>query len=203
MPATITITCPDCKKQLKGPAEVQGKKIKCKACGAMFVVKAGAAPKDERLAPLKAKAPAPEKKAESPEDSQPGKNYLMQDDKAKGVPRCPQCAYEMVDETAIICLKCGYNSETRTRLVTVKALQLTFMDWVKWLTPGIGAFLVVLGCIALIVFLWIYYSKNQENWVFALAIWGTVISLGIAWRMGKFAFRRLCLNPRPPETTYS
>ncbi len=40
MTATITITCPSCKKQLTGPAAVEGKKIKCKACSHVFVAKA-------------------------------------------------------------------------------------------------------------------------------------------------------------------
>ena len=42
MPATMLITCPDCKKALKGPTELQGKKIRCKSCGHTFVVKAAA-----------------------------------------------------------------------------------------------------------------------------------------------------------------
>ena len=37
MPASITIVCPECDKEMKAPADVAGKKIRCKGCGAMFV----------------------------------------------------------------------------------------------------------------------------------------------------------------------
>src|SRR5262245_9791594 len=38
MPAIMIITCPSCSKQSKGPAELSGKKLRCKACGHTFVV---------------------------------------------------------------------------------------------------------------------------------------------------------------------
>src|SRR5437762_3454300 len=37
MPATITVICPECDKEMKAPAEAEGKKIKCKGCGKTFV----------------------------------------------------------------------------------------------------------------------------------------------------------------------
>ena len=40
MPATITITCPHCRSQLKGPAGLEGKKVRCKGCGQSFVITA-------------------------------------------------------------------------------------------------------------------------------------------------------------------
>jgi hypothetical protein len=40
MSATITITCPHCKSQLKGPAGLEGKKVRCKGCGQSFVITA-------------------------------------------------------------------------------------------------------------------------------------------------------------------
>lgn len=56
----IVVTCPQCKKQLKAPAELAGKKVKCK-CGATLEVKAGkaaakAAPAKAAAAPAKAAA---------------------------------------------------------------------------------------------------------------------------------------------------
>ena len=30
MASTILITCPDCRRQLNGPAELQGKRVRCK-----------------------------------------------------------------------------------------------------------------------------------------------------------------------------
>src|SRR5205085_6093737 len=38
MAATIVVACPNCQKQLKGPAEIQGKKVRCKSCGHTFSV---------------------------------------------------------------------------------------------------------------------------------------------------------------------
>src|SRR3954454_23403484 len=40
MASSITVTCPECDKQLKASSEVLGKKIRCKACGATFVGRA-------------------------------------------------------------------------------------------------------------------------------------------------------------------
>jgi DNA-directed RNA polymerase subunit RPC12/RpoP len=45
MATTIAVSCPECDKQIKVPAQVQGKKIRCKACGHTFVVKASSADK--------------------------------------------------------------------------------------------------------------------------------------------------------------
>lgn len=43
MTTTIVITCPKCKKQMKAPADLEGKRIKCKPCGTIFVVSASGA----------------------------------------------------------------------------------------------------------------------------------------------------------------
>ncbi len=51
MPATITITCPHCRSQLKGPAGLEGKKVRCKGCGQSFVITASVL---ENSAPLAA-----------------------------------------------------------------------------------------------------------------------------------------------------
>ena len=36
--ATLITSCPNCKKQIKIPEEITGKKIKCKACGEIFPI---------------------------------------------------------------------------------------------------------------------------------------------------------------------
>ena len=41
MSATITITCPKCKSQLKGPSDLHGKKVRCKGCGHAFIIDGG------------------------------------------------------------------------------------------------------------------------------------------------------------------
>src|SRR5262249_35328875 len=58
MADTISISCPDCKKQMKAPAHLEGKKVRCKECGATFAVKA---PAPARAAPEPKPAPAKDK----------------------------------------------------------------------------------------------------------------------------------------------
>ena len=40
MPATLDLACPKCGKKLKVPAELEGKKVKCKDCQSVFAVTA-------------------------------------------------------------------------------------------------------------------------------------------------------------------
>src|SRR3954447_19486659 len=105
MASSITVTCPECEKQLKASSEVLGKKIRCKACGATFV---GRASKDA-AAPVKkpvAKKDAAEKDAKpaAPKAPAPSANDDEDDMKAYGVTheyigrRCPNCTEPMDDE---------------------------------------------------------------------------------------------------------
>jgi DNA-directed RNA polymerase subunit RPC12/RpoP len=247
--ANILITCPKCKKQLPGPAELQGKKIRCKSCGQAFVVKAAAPTKG---APAKtvpasqpgkaqgktkaAAAPPPPKAPDESEvkfykfadgESAPaapplaptplaqpgatgdpldkaGKNPYKLGDVIESVARCPQCAFELESEEAIICFKCGYNVQTRTRTTTVKVYDHTFRDWAYWLAPGIFYALIALAAIGGICYLWLGIDSRDENGkmsgvLFAAQVWGSVIACFILWTTGRFAFRRLVLNPHPPE----
>lgn len=223
MPAMILITCPHCKKQLKGPADLQGKRIRCKACEKVFAVPGGAtaapAAKGKPQAPAKpaakppeagkaaAKAPEagkaagkPAVKAERPEDStERSSNPYQLSDAHELTYRCPQCAFEMGSEDAIICLNCGYNTQTRLRIQTVRTYETTSMDVMMWLAPGIICAVVVLLMIGAICWLWIALRNSEGWWVFPSQIWGSVFAAGIGWFCGKFAFKRLILHPRPPE----
>src|SRR5947209_827111 len=102
MAATISITCPNCKNHLRGPAEVQGRKVKCKGCGTTFTVPPAPAAKPQAAArtapnkkpagpakpnPAPAKAPtkakpAPAKPGAKPEGSESGLYGLLDDDAA-------------------------------------------------------------------------------------------------------------------------
>ena len=53
---TIVISCPECDKQIKAPADAVGKKIRCKSCEHVFVIKAPA----KAPAPIKAAKPSVE-----------------------------------------------------------------------------------------------------------------------------------------------
>jgi hypothetical protein len=233
--SSILITCPDCKKQLKGPAEILGKKVRCKSCGHIFVVKSTppaapgtAAPQalpakaqptpsaeDEKqtydfaksyvaVPPPKASpAPAPIKSKTSPSPhADDDKTPYTMTDVIQTARRCPQCAVEM-EEGAVVCLDCGYNTETRVRLSTIQTYETTGGEWMAWLLPGILCALGSLLALGLIAFLWLGIRRPQEGesswWQFPTQVWGSVICAGIAWITGKFAYKRLVLNPNPPE----
>src|SRR5205085_8967925 len=58
---TMTISCPECDRQIKAPADAVGKKIRCKSCEHVFVIKAPA------------KAPSPIKSGKQPKAEKPAK----------------------------------------------------------------------------------------------------------------------------------
>lgn len=198
MAGTIAISCPKCEKQINAPAELEGKKIRCKECRHVFTVKA----------PPRAKAARPAKPAPAaPADDDESKNpYGVRD--MEFLPRCPYCAKEMESEEAIICLHCGYNTRTRERIPFKKTYETTGGDRFVWLLPGILCALGVLWMIGNIVIFWTLFPKwefeYEVNWwsiFFALwaRIWFSVACVFIGFFFGKFAVQRLILNPTPPE----
>ena len=221
MTATISITCPSCNKNMVGPAAGLGKKIKCKACSHVFVAKGeetktpaakGVAKKPVPAPVAKNKAPAANPKQEidknrmmDPDDPDPGKGYGFEEAPAESVARCPQCAYELESAEAIVCLTCGYNLLTRTRLHMKKTYETNFMDWVFWLTPPISSTIGCLLCISFFIFLWTYLKWWWGDWWFShfsIQIWFSVFALG-RWKRpaysGKFAFKRFIYEFHPPE----
>jgi hypothetical protein len=215
MAENILITCPDCQKQLKGPAGLVGKKIKCKSCDHVFVVKAtppGKAGAADKPAKKPAKAAVQEKAAEAkPINMEPLLQMQKEEDDSKNPyklteisqsSRCPQCAADM-EEGDIICLNCGYNTQTRQRVPTVMTYESTTMDWTLWLLPGILYTLVALAMVGAIVYIWVaisHYDKDERvGWIFGLKVWGSVLAAFIGWFCLKFAFKRLILNYHPPE----
>jgi hypothetical protein len=211
MASTITITCPECDKQIKAPPEVVGKKIRCKSCGHAFVAKADRPPpaggkpaKPGAKAPAKVKPAKPE--AEDEGDANPyGVTNL---DLA---PRCPECANEMESETAVICLYCGYNTETRERARTRKVRDVTGGDRFAWLLPGILCVLLTLfllswGITTVVNYFTIdWAARFGENAKYAkqggacCAIWWNVLMIWGAYKAGRFAVKRLIQHPTPPD----
>jgi hypothetical protein len=203
MASTITITCPECDKQMKAPADVLGKKIRCKSCGNVFPASAGAAP-----VPAKAPAKAPAKKApasKKPDDDEDASPYGITEDKLSY--RCPHCANAFESEDAVQCLVCGYNTVTRTQAQIRKVRDITGGDVFTWLLPGI---LCVIAVLCLLTFDILYCvllneeSIDKEAWYgfvasLGIKIWLVVISMFFMFYAGKFAVKRLILNNRPPE----
>ncbi len=183
MPAAITIPCPECEEKLKVPATAKGKKVRCKSCGHAFTVPIG-------------------KLTAADEDD--GKPYGVTT--LNLLPRCPECANEMTDENAIVCLHCGYNTVTRVKWETRKVYDVTAMDYIMWLLPGV---LCVFGVLALVGFdAWYVMSGRHvfdgEEWYSflgsgAITMWLVIGTIFAMYFLAKFAFKRLVLNPHPPE----
>jgi hypothetical protein len=213
MAEAITIACPECDKKLTVAAAAVGKKVRCKGCEHVFVV---AAPAAKKAAPAKAPAADPKKKPPDAKagKAKPAKPQVDDDDEENSnpygvtsldtAPRCPDCANEM-EEGAVICLHCGYNTQTRQQFSTRKVHDTTAGDRILWLLPGI---LCVLAIILLIVADIFYVTKMQDlvegEWYDfvgggAFKLWFVIFSLFGMFFAGMFAVKRLLIDNVPPE----
>lgn len=220
MAATVSVSCPECGKQLKAPADVIGKKIRCKGCNTVFKAeedvdevdsvdeveeadvpkKKGAPKKGGKKEEAKKEGPKKKKPADG-EDNPYGLTELEEGN------RCPHCAAEMLSEDAIICVECGYNTSTRTKGETKMVVEPTGLEVFLWLLPGI---LNVIACLAMITWMvihWFFLAGwvDTEKWYwYALChlscrIWTTVPLLFTLAGCGYYAFKRLILENQPPE----
>jgi hypothetical protein len=124
-------------------------------------------------------------------------------------PRCPHCAKEMPSADAVICLHCGYNTQTRTHIKTKRTFANTAQDRLHWRLPGIvGVFLVVLFS-AWIGFVWFAFSPLAEQnptewWVWfdglPFKVWTSIPAAFIVFFSGVLAYKRLIAQREPPET---
>jgi hypothetical protein len=215
MAATFVVTCPQCRKAVQVPEALQGKKIKCKDCQTVFpAVPAAAAKKapsssNPKTAEKKgAKQPALKDKAASRPAAQDDEEWGVV--KAYGVtkesdkPRCPFCAWELEDSEAIICLHCGYNLMTRERLQEKILEPVTGWDYFVWLLPGIICALVTLACLAAIVVavIWLVFPDEaaQGSSMYRAILVYSAVGIGfVGFFTGRFAVKRLILNPHPPD----
>jgi hypothetical protein len=248
--AFFAITCPHCRKQGKGPIELNGQKIRCRNCGRVFLVQlakkagspsqpspppAGKAKVGGPAAQAKTRAPQPPPQQEpqkgpgtyafvgegaapaakdlppiaelevSALDDEESNPYGMKDiDLAR---RCPFCAQEMEEED-IICVNCGYNTQTRRHHQTQRTYANTPGDVFRWILPGILCVIGVFALIGLGVYWWLgledSWWKSVEGWgvpklSYGFRVWGEVILLFFIYLQAKFAFKRLILHPTPPE----
>ena len=244
MAAMISFTCPECKTQLKGPADMQGKKARCKRCSHIFVLKANAPAVPTSPAPANRGKPAQPtnapartspgkpagKKPAEPEPQTEAMTYSFQDEDTEvlaegaksttpsshsqnpyGVtdldlaPRCPFCAQEMESEDAIICLHCGYNTQTRSHPAVKRTYANTGGEIFLWLLPGIGCAIGILALIGFVCYLWLqldpkdYTKVWYGDFIAPAQIWGSIVSAGVAFFLGRFAIKRLIFHPTPPE----
>jgi DNA-directed RNA polymerase subunit RPC12/RpoP len=208
--ANPVITCPECSKQFKGKGDLQGKKIRCPFCHEPFTVPEA---EEDEPAPKPAAKKAAVKAAPKPPPFKPMAGDDDDDDnpnpygvtKLDIAPRCPNCANEMESEEAVVCLYCGYNTLTRTWGKTAKVIEMTAGEHLMWLLPGLACALTIFLLIVFLIAYCLvvpYYSANQW-YEFAdhesIRMWLTTIMLGIMWGTGYFAFKRLVINPTPPD----
>jgi DNA-directed RNA polymerase subunit M/transcription elongation factor TFIIS len=208
MATPILIVCPKCQKQIKAPENALGKKVRCKFCQAVFVVRARGRSPAVRGNEKKSAKPSTDKATAKPvpddEDNDPSPYRLVEISLA---PRCPDCANE-IEEGQVICLHCGYNMRTREKAKTRKVYDQTFKDYFFWLLPGIACALVVFSLLGFNIWYLLkindLISENDAWYLYVwrsghIKLWVVIISLFCMWYAGKFAVKRLILNPKPPE----
>jgi predicted amidophosphoribosyltransferase len=116
MPIKLACTCG---KKFTAKDSLAGKTVKCPNCGRPLTVTAAASPA-ARAADGKSVPPKTgPRRPDADEESGPLAELLDE----VGMPasrtgrRCPECFSDMTSE-AIICIQCGYNTETGRRLRT-------------------------------------------------------------------------------------
>lgn len=194
MSASIVLSCPKCKEQIRAPEAARGKKVRCKKCSEVFPV-----PGPPAKAPVRTKSPPGRARFEEEEDDD-GNPYDVTT--LDLTPRCPHCAAELDGDDAIVCINCGYNTVTREKRNTVKTIRYTFLDWLFWLGPPLVCFFALFPIGYGIYWLWQILEadigedhRDARLW---MRIWGSVIAAAVFWTLFVFAFRRLVLHPKPP-----
>jgi predicted Zn finger-like uncharacterized protein len=140
--------------------------------------------------------------------------------------RCPQCAAEMEGPEAVVCLECGFNTRTRSLGKTKKVKEAEASEKFLWLLPGV---LCVLAIIVMITYWCIHHFAMPgwiwDNWKElsetktrgevvgdekirgwysfffhpGIELWILIMFAFACYYSGKFAYKRLILEPNPPE----
>lgn len=172
------------------PEVLAGKRIRCRGCNATLTVPK-AIPKAE---PVKSAVASGE---------------IFEQATAYGIKpldetvRCAFCANDL-EEGQVVCLKCGYNMQTRERH-GVKVLHVqSGGDYFLWHLPAGLCVLVIMLCIAAIVIIWTgtpdlgSLGEWVQQWRWG-AVYSTFFLAFIIYISGRFAVKRHIYNPHPPE----
>lgn len=206
--AEIEITCPECSNKRNVPADLIGKKLKCKKCQSIFTVKAPPAAKGgikagDKPAPAKPPAKAvPVKKDDEEDDKNP--YVMLQEDLSS---RCPHCALPLDPPDTKICLHCGYHMQARKRVESKKTYETTAADYLLWHLPTVGCFIAIGIIIGFVVF-FIMNTDDILDGSFIEGVlpsgcfdtWCVIFALIPIWFSGRFIFRRLVWKFHPQET---
>ena len=198
--ATLEISCPQCGNTSKVPDELIGKKIKCRKCQNIIVVKAASQPAPKNVA-VKAEPKAKETKKPGPHDDDDRTPYVMREENLAA--RCPFCAQLMDPPDAKICIHCGYHMQKRQRVESKKTYEHTAADYLLWHLPTVGYFVGIFVLIGINV----YCVMNMDGWVGDEAIvkpgcfslWIVIPSCFAIFLMARFIFKRLVWHIIPPE----
>lgn len=232
MAQSVTINCPKCKSRLMVPSDKLGAKVQCPGCKTVLQTQAppagGPAAKPKSPAappapkPAAPKPPAPKAGAQpAPAPAAPNpaqkNSYIDEEDDGPAqygvnreleVPRCPNCANELDDEKAVLCVKCGYNLRERVLYRTRKLVHKGFLDYLIWHSLAILFTILIIALIVwnVLVFTklpdWLGGAESTGGWIVGstfFRLWNTIISLFAIYSMGKVAIIRFFLNPHPPE----
>ncbi len=182
MPETIMVGCPNCKKTIKAPATIKGKKIRCKGCGQAFTA---------------------EEFKEHEEEWGTVTGYGMTIDKDRL--RCPYCAGELDDESQVLCLHCGYNLQTRERVQPKVLHPVGFSDYFMYWLPAIFGFFVFLFFAWSIVYTWVWWPDADWNPEFMKGnpipyqVFSSLIDAFIMFKIAQWIVKNRVLKPHPPE----
>jgi hypothetical protein len=211
--AAPIITCPACTKKFKGKEGIEGKRIKCPLCSTPFVVPADggaqvkAGPGKEGSFQLKQQAEAAPAQGHQrvvwTKEDEDGTPYQMGEFDES--PRCPNCAKLLEHAKAVICLHCGYNTQTREWGQTVRAMSVTGGQHFVHLLPGFFFLFMLLLLIVGILFFsinlppiiagtWASFLDHES-----MRMWIILVAMAAMWAFGTLAFRRLVLYPKPKE----
>jgi hypothetical protein len=188
--STIDIVCPSCKHASKAPANLKGKKIRCKQCKEVFVAGgtgAAAATKPQAM------------------DAEIDRNpYGVTTENLAA--RCPFCAMALDPPESRICLHCGYDLVKRRRVESKKTYETTPVDYLLWHLPTFGCFVGINAVIGVCVFCGIRMSGWLEGTLVegilppeCFTTWLGIMGIAAIWFQGKFIFKRLVYNLHPPE----
>ncbi len=222
--AAPIITCPACTKKFKGKEGLEGKRIKCPLCATPFVVpgaasgqvKVGAADPQAKKGegdegPIKlqeeTEGPASHKPQQrvSWDDADDNKDpYKLGDFDLRA--RCPNCANLMASEDAVICVFCGYNTQTRQWGQTIKAVAVTPGQHFLHLLPGLIFFVMFLLFTYGLLFFCLQLPRYVQDVSWAdwmdhesVRFWVIAIALLFMWVFAVISYRRLLVNPKPKE----
>jgi hypothetical protein len=130
--------------------------------------------------------------------------------------RCPHCAKEMESEDAVICLHCGYNTQTRKKAEIRRIYDLTPQDKMMWLVPGfISVFLILF--LAWLGWFFVWSGTMKSSWTVVdgwfdeatppktsaltkgVCLWFLSGCAYAIYRCGRTVVYRFIQQPVPPE----